>query len=85
VSRGEERGRQGRGESCRAGGGREKKWTKENGGKRKKKEGGAGQLGATRHPPIPNVLCMDTSPFGDVWHCATLANADVAFCHVTKW
>jgi hypothetical protein len=38
---------------------------------------------ATCHPPVPNVVCTWTSPFGDVWQCATLANADVANCHVT--
>jgi hypothetical protein len=55
------------------------------GGKGRKRKGVAGQLEATRHLPIPNVLCMDTSQFGDVWHCATLANVDVAFYHITKW
>jgi hypothetical protein len=49
------------------------------GGRERKRMGGAGQLGATRHPPppIPNVVCTCTSPFGDVWQCATLANAMV--------
>jgi hypothetical protein len=64
------------GEKYRSGG-------REMGGKGRKK-GGAGQLLATRQPPISNVPCKDTSPFGDMWHFAMLAYADVALCHVTK-
>jgi hypothetical protein len=55
------------------------------GGRGRKRMGGAGQLGATRHTPIPNVAYAATSQYGDVWQCATLANAGVALCHVTKW
>jgi hypothetical protein len=52
-------------------------------GEKEEKGRRCGPAGGHAPPPIPNVLCMDMSPFGDVWHYATLANADVAFYHIT--
>jgi hypothetical protein len=84
VGGGENEGAGEREEAGRGGGrvamweedGGEKKWGKENGGKRKKKGGGCGPAGG--HASPPHSKCA-------MWHFATLAYVDVAFCHVTKW
>jgi hypothetical protein len=50
----------------------EEKW-----GEKEEKGRACRPAGGHASPPIPNMPCTNTSPFGDVWHCATSPNGEI--------